>query len=263
MRRQPPQIPNELQQLPQVTPMVKKLIIINAVVWFVGAVILEPYVLKAPYLTLFLSLIPITLIKNYYFWQPLTYMFYHTANLWHILFNMLILWWLGSEMERHWGSRFFLIYYLACGVGAAFLYILFVVTYSLITGSGNLLQSPVLGASGAIFGLLVAYGLVFGERIVYFMFFFPMKAKWFVALLGGIDLVLILNTGVENGAISNLAHISGAVAGFLFLWIWSRTRGGPGGKGPRKKSERKGNLKLVVNNTEEFTAPEHKPKYWN
>lgn len=262
MRNSPP-IPKEMQQVPQLTPAVKVLIIINAVVWLLGSVIIEPHMLKEPYITLYLSLIPSAIINNYYVWQPVTYMFFHPSGVWNILFNMLILWWLGGELERQWGKRFFLLYYMVSGVGAAFIYMLLVLLYSVVSGSGNLLHSPVVGASGAIFGLLLAYGLVFGERIVYFMFFFPMKAKWFVALLGAIDLVMVLNSGIESGGVANLAHLAGAVAGFLFLVLWTRTRRGSGGKSDGKKSEgRRGKLRLVVNNPDEFNASE-KPKYWN
>lgn len=267
MRRNPPPMPGQMSQVPPVTPMVKRILIINLSLWFVGAVILEHYVFSSPYLTIYLGLIPDLILKNFYVWQPFTYMFYHSPDLWSMMFSSISLWWFGGELERHWGSRFFLIYYLASGVGAAFLYVLFLLVYSILSGSGNLLQNPVLGSSGAIFGLLVAYGLVFGERIVYFMFVIPVKAKWFVALIGGVVLVLTLNTGVQNGGAANIAHIAGAIAGFLFLLIWTRTRRGPGqgGRGKKKasQSQSRAKLKLVVNNAEEFNDPDSKPKYWN
>jgi len=168
---------------------------------------------------------------------------------------MLMLWWLGSELEQRWGSRFFLIYYMVCGVGAGILYTLVMGAYYLITNDGIPLFSPVVGASGAIYGLFLAYGMVFGERIIYFFMVIPMKAKYFVMILGAIELLTLLSTGFSS-EVANLAHIGGALVGFVFLYYWINFKG----QRLRKKTTKHGRkLKLVVDNDN----PPQEPKYWN
>jgi membrane associated rhomboid family serine protease len=244
-----------------VTPLVKILLIINVVVWFVGVVVLEQYFLKDHYLSAWLSLVPYDLLKSFFIWQPVTYLFVHSPSPMHIIFNMLLLWWMGSSLERVWGSKFFGLFYFVSGVGAAFLYCIAVISYALISGNKEILILPVFGASSALFGLLVAYGMIFGEQIVYFMFFFPMKAKYFVGILAAIEVVLALNNGPVQGKVSNLACIGGLIAGYVFLKIWGAGPGKPGLRGMVKKS-RSSKLRLVVNNEEEFNES-NKPKYWN
>ena len=258
-RRGPP--PPDFQQIMPFSKVVKRLVIVNVVVWFVGIVIIEQFFLSEPQITLWLGLVPLSLVKNFFIWQPLSYLFIHSTNPTHIIFNMLLLWWLGSELERFWGARFFTLFYFVSGVGAAILYTLAVFVFSLVTGRAEGLVTPVVGASAAIFGLLVAYGLIFGERVVYFMFFFPMKAKYFGAILGAIEVVLVLNNGLVQGKVANLAHVGGLVTGYIFMKIWPFISGGRGGKRPGPKSKKNDRLKLVVNN-EGFDEPE-KPKYWN
>jgi membrane associated rhomboid family serine protease len=197
--------------------------------------------------------------RDFFIWEPLTYMFLHsTSSPWHIVFNMLMLWWLGSELETRWGARFFAIYYLVCGIGAAVFYVLFVFLFSLATGRATgLLETPVIGASGAIFGLMLAYGIIFGERVVYFMFIFAMKAKYMVMILGALEIFTILTAGVDGGReVSNLAHVFGLLSGFLFLTGWTRWQR----RKSKKQSSRWGRkLRLVVNNDDK----EKDPKYWN
>ena len=115
-------------------------------------------------------------------------MFVHAMGVFHILFNMLVLWWFGAELELRWGSRFFLTYYLVCGVGAGAIYLIGTLGYALITGNVLPLAVPLVGASGATYGLLLAYGILFGERIIYFMMLFPMKAKYFTMIIGAVEL---------------------------------------------------------------------------
>jgi membrane associated rhomboid family serine protease len=250
----------DFQQIMPLSPVVKKLIIANVAIWFLGIVIVEQYFMTEPKISLWFGLTPYKVLKDFWIWQPLTYLFIHSTGPMHIIFNMLLLWWLGSELERHWGAKFFTLYYFVSGVGAAFIYMFTVLIYSIITARAEVLLTPVVGASAAIFGLLVAYGLVFGERIVYFFFFFPMKAKVFVAILGAIEVVLVLNNGLIQGKVANLAHVGGLISGFLFLifWPWYKGRGSKGG---RSSKNRTGKLRLVVNNDD--LKEEDKPKYWN
>lgn len=236
------------------TKMVKYLIITNVVVWVFFQVILEGYIFPSLDLTLYFGLVPQVIFLKFFVWQFGSYMFLHdTSNVMHLVFNMFTLWWVGSELEQKWGSKRFLSYYLTCGIGAGIIYFIGVLGYYLITGHVTPLQIPVVGASGAIFGLMLAYGILFGERQLLFMFLFPMKAKFFVLILGAIELAMLMTQGIAGGKAANLAHLGGIIVGFIYLTIWAnrekRNKGG-GGEG-RKKS----NLKLIVNND--------KPKYWN
>jgi membrane associated rhomboid family serine protease len=174
-----------------------------------------------PVIRVYLGLIPAAVIEQFWIWQPLTYMFVH-GGFSHIAFNMLALWMFGTELERLWGTSFFLKYYFATGLGAAAA----TIVLSIIPlGFGY--HSDTIGASGAIYGLLLAFGLTYPDRPIYMYLLFPIPAKYFVMILGGISLLLsITDTG---GGIAHIAHLGGLVAGYLIL----RGRGvGPVG-GPR------------------------------
>ncbi len=245
-----------------VTPVVRWLIGICVTVWLVFQVIGEQYILKSPMLTYTFGLVPENFLTKFFLWEPLTYMFLHSHNVFHIVFNMLLLWWLGSELESRWGSRFFLIYYLVSGVGAGLIYGIVVLTHALIMGPSGIWIAPVVGASGAIFGLMLAYGIIFGERVVYFMMVFPMRAKYFVVILGAVEAVTLLNNGMSSD-VANLAHLGGIASGFLFLrgYTYFQQRRW------RKQSDRRGRgLKLVVNNEkkdDDKGGGGGGPKYWN
>ena len=205
----------------EITPYVKKLIIITVAVWFFGVVILQQHFLKPPFLLFqIFGLSPSAIFSDYYVWQFGTYMFLHANGIFHILFNMFILWMFGSELEKLWGSRFFLIYYLACGIGAGLIYMACFLTYTFTAGvtDFSLLGKPIIGASGAIFGLLYAYGVIYRERTIYLMMVFPIKAINFVFLVAAIELVSLLNNGF-NSPIANLAHLGGIAAGASFLFF--------------------------------------------
>lgn len=229
--------------------VVRFLVLATVATWFLLQILLEQFLLDTPLITQLFALHPGKVIE-FFIWQPLTYMFLHSTDPFHILFNMLILWWLGTELEQTWGAKYFTIYYFASGIGAAIIYTIVTVLYSIISGNLSPLVIPVLGASGAVFGLLLAYGILFGDRVVYFMFIFPMQARWFVMLLGGVEVIMLINQGIGGGKVANLAHLGGILAGYLTLVFttWWRRRRKPPGSGGRK-------LKLVVDNA--------KPKYWN
>ena len=240
-------------QVVQMTPMVKKLIILNVSIWLIGQVILDQYILSGSPLISYFSLTPRLVIEKFFLWQPLSYIFLHSMSVTHIVFNMLMLWWFGAELETRWGSRFFLIYYISCGVGAGLIYTVGVGLYSAFSGSVAGLMSPVVGASGAIFGLLLAFGILFSERVILFFFVFPMRVKYFVMIIGAIEVVSLLNTGGRSG-VANLAHLGGLISGYLFLVFWTKNQ-----QGKRKKSKNK--LRLVVDN--ERPEDGNGPKYWN
>lgn len=143
-------------------------------------------------------------------WQLFSYMFLHEGFT-HILFNMFALWMFGVEVENTWGTRKFLIYYFLCGLGGAAAHII-------LSGFLGSEQGPLLGASGAIFGVLVAFGLMFPNRLIYFfpLFFIGIPAKWFV---GGYIALEVYNIWSSSDNVSHLAHLGGAVTGILYMLI--------------------------------------------
>lgn len=149
---------------------------------------------------------PATVIERGWVWQPLTYMFLH-GGLFHLLLNMFVLWMFGAEIERLWGRAEFLRYYVVCGLGAAAF--LFVFNWGNVT----------IGASGAVLGVLLAFGLLWPNRYVYLWFFIPVKAKWLVVGLAALETLVLVSGG--RGGIANAAHLGGMVAGWVYL-KWGR-----------------------------------------
>ena len=137
-------------------------------------------------------------------WQPFTYLFFH-GGIWHVLINMFVLWMFGSELEKFWGKKEFLRFFFITGIGSGLITILFSLSST----------NPVVGASGAIYGVLLAYGLLFPNRLVYLYFLIPIKVKYLVILIGAIAFFSSLNPGNSN--ISHLTHLSGMVIGFIYL----------------------------------------------
>ncbi len=162
------------------------------------------------------KLVPGMVVKVFAVWQLVTYMFLHDPySFWHILFNMLSLWMFGADLERVWGTRRFLQYYFLCGIGAGFC----VVVGNLLFGDPN---TATIGASGAIFGLLLAFGVLFPEATVLFSFLFPIKAKYFVLIMGAIAFLSTL--GSTGSGVSHVAHLGGMIFGYAYLRS-QRTRG--------------------------------------
>jgi membrane associated rhomboid family serine protease len=164
-----------------------------------------------PIVTDLLGLHPAWVLRYLWVWQLATYMFLH-GGIFHILFNMLALWMFGTELERIWGTRYFLKFYLVTGIGAGFLTVLF----SLLPfGFAQQLQhANIIGASGAIYGLLLAYALYFPDRPIYMYFVFPVPAKIFVAIMGAIAFLSSLS---EMGGVANATHLGGLLVAYLFL----------------------------------------------
>lgn len=243
-------------QVAPLTPVVKRLIIFTCVVWFFVQVVAEK-IFKLN-ISSFLILHPDQVIEKFWAWQLVTYMFFHALSPFHIFFNLLMLWFFGSELEKNWGAKFFTIFYFTCGIGAAFIYCAGVAIYAAITGVSTPLLIPVMGASGALFGLLVAYGIVFSERVIYFMGLFPMKAKYFVMVAAALDFSSLMTTGFSGGEVAYLAHLGGALVGFLFLLARTRFKL----LATQSKLKRKSGLRLVVDN-EKLNKKENGPKYWN
>ena len=166
--------------------------------------------LLVPAITLRLGLQPQAVFTQFALWQPVTYMFLHdTGGVGHILINMLALWMFGTELERTWGTRFFVKYYFVTGIGAA------VTTLLLSAFSDDIYYSVTVGASGAIYGLLLGYGMYFPNRPIYMYFVFPIPAKYFVMIVGAI--AFLSSLGGPGGGIAHTAHLGGLVVGYLYL----------------------------------------------
>jgi len=164
-----------------------------------------------PILTDVLGLHPVLVLRYLWIWQLGSYMFLH-GGLFHILFNMLALWMFGTELERIWGTRYFLKFYLVTGIGAGALTVLF----SLLPFgfAQQVHYSNVIGASGAIYGLLLAYAIYFPDRPIYMYFVFPIPAKIFVAIMGAIAFLSSLG---DSGGVANATHLGGLIVAYLFL----------------------------------------------
>lgn len=178
----------------------------------------------------------IFLASNFNFYQPVTYMFMHGG--WdHLFFNMFALWMFGCVIERVWGPKRFIIYYMVCGIGAGLIQEIaqFIEIYAmnadkfplshffnLSTDEANLLNSmTTVGASGAIYGILLAFGMIFPEeRIFIFPLPVPIKAKWFVMIYVVIELMSAL--GTSNSGVAHFAHLGGMLFGFFLIRYWQR-----------------------------------------
>ncbi len=189
-----------------ITRTVKALILTNAVVWVLqiltraaGINLIEPY----------FGLIPWRVTHQYMIWQFVTYLFLHDTaganGFFHIFINMITLYMFGNDLERAWGQKRFLTYYFVTGIGA---------------GICSYLVSPnaisiTIGASGAIYGVLLAYGMLYPNRLVYLYLLFPVKVKWLVFFMGVLAFLSSI-TGSQPG-VSNIAHLGGLLVGLVFL----------------------------------------------
>ena len=186
--------------MPPLPPVTQALLLANVAIFFL-AELLGPGLLSA------FALWPIG--AGFWPWQVGTYSFLH-GNFGHLFFNMLGLWMFGSELEHVWGQKRFAQFYAASVIAAA----LTQLVVNALLGS----HTPTIGASGGLFGLLLAFAMLFPNRIILLFFVLPMKAKWLVALYGILELyqgVYVLNSGVAH-----FAHLGGMLGGLLMLRYW-------------------------------------------
>jgi membrane associated rhomboid family serine protease len=184
----------------QTTPLIRSLIIINVVVFLVQSLF--------PVADYLLSLWP---IGSEYFgaYQLFSYMFAH-GSIWHIFFNMLALASFAPILESYWGDKKFLIFYISTGIGAGLIYA--VVNYFFFPGSGG----PMLGASGAIYGILMAFGMIFPNMEIMLLFPpIPIKAKYMVFVMGFMTYAMD-----KSGTVAHVAHFGGAFVAFILISIW-------------------------------------------
>ena len=235
----------------RITDTVKHLLIINIIFFFASAVFGEIMY------DLFAMHYPNN--PNFFVWQPITHMFMH-GDLTHIMFNMFGLWMFGTPLEQMWGKKKFIFFYISAGLGAALLQILvyhidiisvnqILSEYGLSKGeidlfyeTGRLNTSVIqsvgedrlgsgirsfralmVGASGALYGILVAFAMLFPNVKLMLLFPpIPIKAKYFVPILISIDLFSGLNPSFSMGPIAHFAHVGGAITGFIMMWYWKK-----------------------------------------
>jgi len=180
---------------------VKLLVIINIVVFILTELSGQRNMLFSSF-----GLVPNQVWTNFKVWQLFTYLFVHGGFL-HIFFNMFVLWMFGKDLEMQWGKNEFLLFYFTCGIGAGLMTVLFSVN-SIV---------PIVGASGAIYGLLVAYGFTYPNRMVYLYGLFPLKVKYMVLGLGVIAFFASLSANQSN--VSHITHLSGMIIGVLYIYF--------------------------------------------
>lgn len=220
--------------IPRLTPAIKKIIIACAAIWLLqlllsGQPITLPGGRTYSVMSGLFGNIPGYSLGYGFLWQIVTYAFLHApSSPMHILFNMLFLWMFGSELEQHWGQRAFFRFYLTCAAGAG-------VFATIINFMLAERWAPTVGASGAVYGVLVAFGIIFAERTVFFIIF-PMKARTLAILLVGIQ--FFYTVFASGMGVSHVSHLGGALVGFLYLqrrwrlhrlvqdvrWRWMRRR---------------------------------------
>ena len=149
--------------------------------------------------------------EGFQIWQLVTYMFMH-GGLMHLLFNMFALWMFGMELENVWGSKKFFTYYMACGIGAGLSNLFLAPLFSA--------AGPTVGASGAIYGVLIAFGMMFPDRPIFIYFLLPIRARYFVLLYILLEVYSGV-TGTSDG-IAHFAHLGGAAVGFVYILVDER-----------------------------------------
>jgi membrane associated rhomboid family serine protease len=232
--------PGRFQVLP---PVVKNLVIINAIM------LLATYALGGANIDL-THYLGLHYWRSPYFqpWQLITHLFMHGGFM-HLFSNMLALWMFGSVLENRWGPKRFLQFYFICGIGAALCHMgtlainsepiysqIRSMSPSAITmtaGIEDFYRDATVGASGAIFGILFAFGYLYPDLLIYFYFFIPMKAKWFVGLYAAFELYQgIVNSAGDN--IAHFAHLGGMLFAFILLRVWQMPYGGSSGGNIRR-----------------------------
>ncbi|MDR0618944.1 MAG: rhomboid family intramembrane serine protease [Bacteroidales bacterium] len=209
-------------------PAVKNLLILNFIVWLLDLSLQTRGIDIAKWLGLHY----IT-AENFYPWQYVTYMFLHQGFS-HIFFNMFALWMFGYAIENAWGSKRFLFYYFVTGIGAGLVQTV-VVGIDVATSFGTFLPDmniihPIdartinnivtIGASGAVFGILLAFGMMFPNMYIYIYFLLPIKAKWFVIIYGVLELIAGIGGSGDN--VAHFAHLGGMLFGIGLILYWRK-----------------------------------------
>ena len=210
-------------------PVVKNLLIINVLLYLATFTMNRFHIDLTDYLGLHFFM-----ASDFKPYQLITYMFMH-GNFEHLFFNMFALWMFGNTLENIWGSKRFLLFYMVCGIGAGLCqevvqYIQYATTLaqydSVNLGGGQVISMAnylnmlnTVGASGAIYGLLLAFGMMFPNSMIYLYFFVPIKAKWFVIVYAVIELV---SGFIGGGNVAHFAHLGGMLFGLILILVWKK-----------------------------------------
>lgn len=233
----------------RLTDTIKKMLILYGVIFVVQQAVDQ---FMGGHLKSWFALIPVEVLSGR-IWQVFTYSFLH-SDVMHLVLNLLILAFIGGELEAMWGRRKFLTYFFFCATMAGLVYLLI----QLIVWNPMYLTLPMVGASGGMYGLLVAYAVIFSDRELLFMMMFPMRAKNFIMVLAGVEFLQALFSG--QGGLGALAHLSGMGAGLLFLWL--QARGIQIAKrGPKTKKKQASHLRLIKNESSE--DEDDGPRTWH
>ena len=172
--------------------------------------------------------------SDFHVHQLFTYMFMH-GNFWHLFFNMFALWMFGNTLENIWGAKRFLLFYLLCGLGAGLIqegvqyieYVAKLADYQNVNMGGTIIPMSeylnymtTVGASGAIYGLLLAFGMMFPNSLIYLYFAIPIKAKWFV--IGYAVIELLNGLGASGDQVAHFAHLGGMLVGLIIILFWRK-----------------------------------------
>jgi len=226
-------------------PVVKNLLIINGIMYLATVVFKTRGIDLAGIFGLHFFT-----AQNFEIWQPITYMFMH-GNFGHLFFNMFALWMFGATLENTWGQQKFFIYYMVCGIGAGLIQLLVIglqihslsqtlspEIVQMIQENGTQLlregknyvgemgtlnraiNAVTVGASGSVFGLLLAFGMMFPNSVIYIYFLLPIKAKWFVIIYGALE--LFYGVAGTNDGIAHFAHLGGMLFGFFLILYWNK-----------------------------------------
>jgi membrane associated rhomboid family serine protease len=185
------------------TQAVRAIVIANAAIFLLTFFV--------PVIIQYFGLSPEAVITDLWIWQPVTYLFLHRDIL-HILFNMLIVWMFGVDLERRWGARGFTEFYFVTGIGAG----LCVIAVSLLpwNEARSIYGAITIGASGACYGLLMAWAMVFPTREILLFFLFPVQARYAALIFGAIAFF----SGIGGGSpVAHFAHLGGLIIGYLYL----------------------------------------------
>jgi len=205
---------------PPLSPAVKMLIIWNFIFFLLQQTLgrwLVPSELSLDWFSAHFGLRPVDVVTRGYVWQLVTYMFLHGGIL-HIGLNMFALWMFGGELEYLWGSRRWLRYYFITGIGGGVTTIIFAYVAEIFGIRAGYPYIATIGASGSVFGLLLAFGLTFPNRILLVGFFFPMKAKFLVLIFGAI--AFFNSVSYANDGVGHFAHLGGMIFGYILLRGW-------------------------------------------
>ena len=255
---------DQISPVPPLTPVTKSIIIACVGIYF-GELLLRGFGVD---LSATFGLIPYAVWSQGAVWQLVTYIFLHGSPL-HLLFNMLILWFFGAEIEMRLGTARFARFFFLCGIGAGVFNLFVNIGVAYLMTGGNVaqweaLRVPIIGASGAIFGILAAYGIFYADRYFLVFFLFPMRARYFVLLIAGIELLIGLEAR-RGDPVAHFAHLGGMAVGAAYIW-WNfvRPKGGGSSASQREREELKKRFTLIVNEGKDAESRRgDDPNYWN